>query len=919
MNGRIRFQIIFPFIVLLFISPCFPQTRQTPQRQGSPRPSAPFLQQVKSYEETAYVTKVVLKNGMTVLVNEFQAQPVVSIQVYVRAGFFADPPQSCGTARMVAAIIQRGTGDKSSGTLRQQVHAFGGVLRSKTDYATTSFEIVAPSSQWRKALDVQAEAILNPSFTQEGIRLESGIIRSEASGILDDAREFGNEKLLELAFNQPRMGKYGTLSGTLGAFTPEGLAAYYKAQFTPARMMLVVSGDVAAGEILNEVVKVFMKPPSSAERLAPPSVSGSQNGLRYRSIRGNVPVPHLFLGFHAAAENDEDFAALEILRSALGIGNGSVIQARLRDQKKLILSGDATLAVQADFGYLTIQMNVNPSNIDKSEIALLTELELFKREELTDAEMERAVAQLERSYWESLETASGKAQALFHFESLGDWKRWDRYASNLRKIKAADVKRVASKYLRLEKCSLLEYLPSSSEDRQLTSEAIRRTFSELLGPSADQEQAERNKETVLALKIPPNAGSFKFSGIRYPFQVASILRGPELFIREDHTNPLIEMGFFFPGGKLDEKKNNSGITKMLLRMILRGGADAMRSHQQLEIYGGKARPVVRDDYFGFCFSIPSQNVEEGLRLLLDAVQSPNFDNEEVERQKEIQSAEILCRSNSGSHPVDLVNRALFGDFSYALPPDGTPESMAAITPEALKSWYEAHVKNRKPIIVTIGDSKGTSLASMFVQKFSGSRIQQRKITEEFVKPMDKGVSEDRSWNRSESLILVGFQAPPEDDEDGHAVAVLQSYADDPGRFSQELRDRLGAAYNISVEYHPRLRGGSFIIRAATIPGCEEQVLKALREEMQRIYSGPITYREFSSAMNEAAGAYAVKQQARFEQIEEITKNVLAGKGLEGYKNQPVGLQEVNDEDLKAVAQRIFDLDKAVILRVRGKQ
>ena len=71
-------------------------------------------------------------------------------------------------------------------------------------------------------------------------------------------------------------------------------------------------------------------------------------------------------------------------------------------------------------------------------------------------------------------------------------------------------------------------------------------------------------------------------------------------------------------------------------------------------------------------------------------------------------------------------------------------------------------------------------------------------------------------------------------------------------------------------------------------------------------------------MNQAAGAYAVKQQVRSEQIGDITENVLAGKGLDGYKNQPAGLQEVNDEDLKTVAQRIFNLDKAVILRMHGK-
>jgi predicted Zn-dependent peptidase len=166
--------------------------------------------------------------------------------------------------------------------------------------------------------------------------------------------------------------------------------------------------------------------------------------------------------------------------------------------------------------------------------------------------------------------------------------------------------------------------------------------------------------------------------------------------------------------------------------------------------------------------------------------------------------------------------------------------------------------------------------------------------------------------------LVGFLAPPEDDEDGFATAVLKGYAGDPGRFSQEIRDRLGAAYKASVEYEPRLRAGSLIVCAAVTPGSEESALKALREEIQRVHDGPISYKDFRSGVNEAVGAYSIQQQVRSVQIDAIAEYVLLGKGLETYENYPAGLKDVREEDLKAIAQRIFDLDKAVILVLRGK-
>lgn len=106
--------------------------------------------------------------------------------------------------------------------------------------------------------------------------------------------------------------------------------------------------------------------------------------------------------------------------------------------------------------------------------------------------------------------------------------------------------------------------------------------------------------------------------------------------------------------------------------------------------------------------------------------------------------------------------------------------------------------------------------------------------------------------------------------------------------------------------------------AATSPGTEELLLKTLREEIQRAHDGPIPYRDFRSAISEAVGAYNIRQQMRFVQISDITEIALTGKGLEAYQGFVAGLEDAREEDLKAAAQKIFNLDKATILVLRGK-
>jgi zinc protease len=509
--------------IFIFGATCFSQTRQSSSRQTQARIRAPFLQYVKTYEETPYVTKIVLRNGMTVLVDEYRIHPVVSVQVYTHTGYLDDPPQSPGMAGLVAAMVQRGTPDKSRGTFRQQIQSLGGFFRSVTDYSTTLLEVVVPSYEWKRAMDVQAEGTLNPSFEADEVKLAAKLLQNEARGTLGDPEESGKEKMLQMAFHQERMAKADTVvHGDPANIAPEALAAFYKTHYMPGKMLLVVSGDVNSSEVLNEVVKLYAKPGDPAPRSTISSFFDSQPDFRFSSMRMNVSIPHLFFGYRIPTDNKDDFKALELLSAIVGLGEGSALSWHVRDEENLIVEQKTKIISYPEFGLLSIHAKVEPSDIDRSEIAILTEIELLKREEPTEAEMERALALLERSYWEAVETVSGRARLLARFEYLGDWKRMDQWLPELRKVKPADVKRVAQKYLRLQNCTILEYLPMEGKERLLTEDMARQTFTTLITPSADEEQAKRDKQTVLGVKISPPSGNFKFSEVRYPFQITVI-------------------------------------------------------------------------------------------------------------------------------------------------------------------------------------------------------------------------------------------------------------------------------------------------------------------------------------------------------------------------------------------------------------
>lgn len=921
---KLRLGFCWILFVLLPGTAAGAQTRPT-QRQQRPAPAARgplFLQRVKSFEETQYVSKVVLKNGMTVVVNEYRALPVVSVLTYIKAGYLTEPSDMPGISRILEDMLFRGTTTRSVGVIRQDTQALGGILNGSIGYESTSVETVVPSMQWKKALDIQADLLLNPSFDPDVLKREIEEALVKMRGEQDMPAVFSAEKLLELGFPGHRLRRWAATAESIRSINREKLLDYFKSFYTPSRTILVIAGDVAASEVLNEVVRLYDKPKASGEKPLPAREEIRQTAFRYSEVHGAVRIARVLFGFHTCPITSEDYPAMEVLRAILGVGESSTLSARLRDQKKIIVSGAAKLLGFSDLGYLTLSMEVEPKDIDKSEIAALTELELVKRGEPEAADMERALAQLERMYWERLQTVSGRSRMLAMYESSGDWKGMDRYLVRLRQVKPEDVSRVAGRYLKLENCSLLEYLPTGEEPRNLTAETAFRTFQELLDPSVEQEVGERERQTQLALDIPSGSGNFKFSEIRSQFQTASVLRGPDLFIKEDHTAPLVQMGFFFLGGKLLETNDNSGITDLMLRTMLRGTQDrgADRYLRQIELYGGHIEPVVADDYSGFFLSVLSRNIDAALDLLGEAIKTPKFDKDELSRQKQLQLAEVRMRTESiTGFPQMLLKQALFKNHPYALPPEGNEKSLAGLGGEVIQAWYQNEVKNKKPLVVILGDTQGTTLASYFVKNFSGSRFQDVKLPEAFAKPLEQRISIEQNWDKNESLVLVGFQAPPEGDEDSFPVAVLQSYlSGGGGKLPVEICDKQGLAYKVTMEYAPRIRGGSVVVTVGTNPANEEQAVKAVEEEFGRLFSNPVSYRDYRSAVNTAMGTYWIGGQSRYSQITSVVGNVLSGKGIEEFQAYPIHIQDVKQDDLQEIAKRIFKLERAAILRVHGR-
>ena len=96
-----------------------------------------------------------------------------------------------------------------------------------------------------------------------------------------------------------------------------------------------------------------------------------------------------------------------------------------------------------------------------------------------------------------------------------------------------------------------------------------------------------------------------------PVRDFSTLNGPKAFVREDASQPVVAVGFFFPSGRAAETSGSRGITELTLRAMLRGSkgfpGDALLFG--IERFGGHVRIVNEPDFFGFVVEMLSRNAE----------------------------------------------------------------------------------------------------------------------------------------------------------------------------------------------------------------------------------------------------------------------------------------------------------------------
>src|SRR5437870_11395106 len=214
-------------------------------------------------EDQGQTTKVVLKNGLTVIVREQQAVPLASITTYVKAGYFDEDDRMSGISHVIEHMFFKGTSKRKVGEIARQTQALGGYLNASTYYDRTVYHTEVPAENLKQALEIQADALWDSVFDAGELKKEIEVVLQENNRKLENPPAVASEKLYETAFLQHRMKRWriGTPEG-LRALTRDDILAYVKKYYRPSNIILSIAGKLDIEETIGEIVKLYGTAPA---------------------------------------------------------------------------------------------------------------------------------------------------------------------------------------------------------------------------------------------------------------------------------------------------------------------------------------------------------------------------------------------------------------------------------------------------------------------------------------------------------------------------------------------------------------------------------------------------------------------------------------------------------------------------------
>lgn len=421
---------------------------------------APAVSPATAQSRTAAPLRVVLDNGLTVIVQETHATEIVTLQAWVKVGSRDETDETNGAAHFVEHMLFKGTQRRGVGQIDREVEGLGGILNASTSFDYTQYFIVAASRFFDKTMDIQSDALMRSTLDPQEFERERLVIIEELNRRDDTPSTRTFDALYTTAYTvHPYRRPIGGSRAVIQQMTRDQLFLFYTTHYAPGNVTVVVVGDVSAQDAVHKVRRAYggwRRPAPARQQFAPEPPFGA---VRRSVIEGDVRVAYLNMGWLGPAARDRDVYAMDVLLYALGRGRGSRLVRSIQEGQRLVQQISAGFPTALDPTLFSVFAVTEPDNVARVEEVILAEIRGVREQGVSDEDLRRAKTLLEGEEIVSTHTTRGFATTLGFYATVADLEFALTYRDRIRQVSREDVQRVAQRFLDPQRYALVVLQP----------------------------------------------------------------------------------------------------------------------------------------------------------------------------------------------------------------------------------------------------------------------------------------------------------------------------------------------------------------------------------------------------------------------------------------------------------------------------
>jgi zinc protease len=922
--------VLFALLAFVISSPA--QTPTTPppkapakapaQAAAKPAAAKPATLEVPQLKFEKYK----LENGLEVILSEHHRLPMVAVNLWYHVGPANELPGRTGFAHLFEHMMFEGSRHVPGSSHFHFLEAAGASdINGSTDFDRTNYYETLPSNQLELALWLESDRMgyLPDKLDQANLSNQQDVVRNERRQNTENA-PYGivEEGLFHQLFPKEHP-YYGEVIGShldIQSAKLEDVRNFFKLYYAPNNASLAIVGDFNP-EKARELVEKYFGPLKRGEDVpkikahTPPITSE-----RHVVIQDNVQLPRVYMGWLTSPIFKPGDAEADLAATILGGGKSSRLYKKLVYEKQSaqdVAVNQQSLILGSVFEVqVTAKAGVKPEDLEK---AITAEIDLFRKEGPTAAEITRARNVIESRIIAGLETLGGSGGVADRLNSYNHYLGTpDFLAADIARYESASKESIlafAQGQLNGSQRAVVYGLPGKQD-----------LGADVATPKAPEKDPSKNNGEPVNVdaewrKDAPKPGPASALHLPVP-EKFKLSNGLTVLYSERPGLPLVAANLVLHAGSGVNPVDRPGLASMTARMLQQGTTtrSALQIADRAADLGATLNSGAGTDTTGISTRSLSRSFPDALELLADVALHPSFPQSEIER---VRSERLTGIVQEKDEPFSLATRvldaALYGArHTYGYPDSGTTESIKTISRDDLEHFWKQNYFPDDAALVVTGNIKLAALKPLLEKQFGAWKPG---------RPAPAAMGSPETTDAK--LILVDRPGAPQTTLVCFSMGLARSTPDyapvevmntDLGglfssRINMNLREAHGYTYGAFSFFSYHRAPGPFIATSDVRTDVTAPATTEVFNELKRMRDTQLTPAELMLSKDSIARSLPGRFERGTDAAGTFAELFTYDLPLDYYSTLPERINAVTIEQAQAVAQKYILPEKMIVLAV----